>query len=513
MLADAGAEINEGVPAELLKRRAENRARQNEVAQLIGGATRGSGLSLDSAAALESELDNLESQYAAIEEQARDSSPRYAALTRPRSLTISELQQNVLSDVTALLEYSLGDESSYLWAVTRGGVTLVRLPARSAIGKKALDFRAMLIPGQLRRPILSADGADGAASRGLDVARAGSATALADVKSYAATAHDLYKVLVEPASSVIGGKHLIIVADGALHYIPFETLVANDAGSDYGSLAYLVKTNDMTYAPSVSALAAAKRQAPKPNTVHRTLVIADPVFEVTDSRVKQAAGASKQPAAINRSLRFVSALYDTNESVPAGFKLIRLIGTRAEAEEITKLVLSSNGAATMIIDLDASETNFSRQDLGSYDVLHLATHGILDAKRPQFSGLALSLVGDEDNDGYLRVDEVFNLRLSASLVMLSACETGLGELKRGDGVSGLARAFMYAGGSTVGVSLWSVSDEATAVLMSGFYKHRFSNESASAPASLRATQLEMIAGGRFSAPFYWAPFVLVGEWR
>jgi CHAT domain-containing protein len=152
--------------------------------------------------------------------------------------------------------------------------------------------------------------------------------------------------------------------------------------------------------------------------------------------------------------------------------------------------------------------------LDRYGVLHFATHGLLDAARPQFSGLALSLgLGQERDDGFLQVDEVFNLRLGDPLVMLSACETGLGELKRGDGVSGLTRAFMYAGAPTVGVSLWSVSDKATAELMSGFYKRLLAGEGPSASEALRASQLEMIAGGQFNSPFYWAPFVLVGDWR
>lgn len=150
--------------------------------------------------------------------------------------------------------------------------------------------------------------------------------------------------------------------------------------------------------------------------------------------------------------------------------------------------------------------------MSKYDILNFATHGLMNPERPQFTGLALSLVGDDDNDGLLLVDEVFNLRLSSPrLVMLSACETGLGKLKHGEGVTGLTRAFMYAGATTVGVSLWSVSDEATAKLMSSFYKRFFSNERPLMSAALRGAQLEMIAGERNSMPFYWAPFVLVGE--
>ena len=122
------------------------------------------------------------------------------------------------------------------------------------------------------------------------------------------------------------------------------------------------------------------------------------------------------------------------------------------------------------------------------------------------------LVGNKTADGFLRTDEIFNLRLNPSLVMLSACETGLGKEKRGEGVIGLTRAFMYAGAPTVGVSLWSVADKSTAELMTNFYQ-RFLGSGASASSAMREAQLSMISAKKYSAPFYWAPFVLVGEWK
>jgi CHAT domain-containing protein len=146
--------------------------------------------------------------------------------------------------------------------------------------------------------------------------------------------------------------------------------------------------------------------------------------------------------------------------------------------------------------------------------LHIATPGLLNAERPQFTGLVLTLVGNKSEDGFLRTDEVFNLRLSSPLVMLSACETGLGKEKRGEGVMGLTRAFMYAGAPTVGVSLWSVADRSTAELMADFYKRYLGAGNAASPsAAIREAQLAMIGGKKYSAPFYWAPFVLVGDWR
>jgi len=127
----------------------------------------------------------------------------------------------------------------------------------------------------------------------------------------------------------------------------------------------------------------------------------------------------------------------------------------------------------------------------------------------------LSLVGNKGQDGFLRTDEVFNLRLGSPLVMLSACETGLGKEKRGEGVIGLTRAFMYAGAPTVGVSLWSVADKSTADLMTDFYKRLLTAGSteSSPSGAMRGAQLAMISAKKYSAPFYWAPFILVGDWH
>jgi CHAT domain-containing protein len=190
-----------------------------------------------------------------------------------------------------------------------------------------------------------------------------------------------------------------------------------------------------------------------------------------------------------------------------------LNGTRVEAEQIARLARSTGGQADIWLDLDASEGNVATRDIKKYRVVHIATHGLLNAERPQFTGVVLSLVGNKSGDGFLRTDEIFNLNLGGALVMLSACETGLGKEKRGEGVIGLTRAFMYAGAPTVGVSLWSVADKSTADLMTDFYKRLLSGTDASPSAAMRGAQNAMITGKKYAAPFYWAPFVLVGEWR
>lgn len=514
VLDEARAEISAGIPAELTKRKAGIQTRQDEITRLINGVRLDGELTLNAVKPLESEFDDLESQHLEVENQIRASSPRYSMLTKPQPLTISKIQQDILDDQTALLEYSLADENSYLWLVTRSRIMLFRLPGRSIVEGKVVELRSKLVPSDRRLSILNADEIASQTARGLSKPQTQQAAATATAKNYLAAAHDLYQVVVEPVAPYIRDKRLLIVADGALHFIPFEALVTSREGESYGSLAYLVKSNEVIYAPSASVLAAIQRRAnASPAAQGQILLLGDPVFDPGDERVQRSAAIGlQQPVSLRANLRLLSTLEDIRGTDAGALKLARLKGTRVETEQIVKLATASNSSAATLLDLDASETKLAKQDLSKYDILHFATHGLMNPERPQFTGLALSLVGDEDNDGLLLVDEVFNLRLnSPRLVMLSACETGLGKLKRGEGVTGLTRAFMYAGATTVGVSLWSVSDEATAVLMSSFYQRLFSKERPSMSAALRGAQLEMIAGERNSVPFYWASFVLVGE--
>lgn len=519
MLGDGRAELSAGIAPGLLEQKAAMQARQREIAELIAGVRLGEELTVPAAAALEAEFDNLELRYRDLEKQIRAASPRYAALTRPQPLTVAAMQQDVLDEGTVLLEYNLGDEHSYLWVVTRGDLRLFRLPARSIIEAKAQQLRSQLLPASLRRSLASTDGLLAEPGRGLGLNEAqaqtpAATTAAAAVQAYVTVASDLYDVLVAPAAPYVRAKRLLIVAAGATNFIPFGALVSDKAGDSYAALDYLVKSNEIIYAPSASVLAAIRRQARGPAAAGQMLIMADPVFDAADPRAQTVAARMQQSGGLRSGLRFQSALDDISGGSGGGqIRLPRLRGTRVEAEQIARLASASGGAAATMLDLKASETALGQQPLGRYSVLHFATHGLLDPVRPQFTGLALSLVGDDDNDGFLQVGEIFNLRLHTSLVMLSACETGLGELRRGEGVSGLAQGFMYAGASTVGVSLWSISDDATAELMPGFYSRLMSKECPSTSASLRAAQLELMARGRYSAPFYWAPFILVGDWR
>jgi CHAT domain-containing protein len=248
------------------------------------------------------------------------------------------------------------------------------------------------------------------------------------------------------------------------------------------------------------------------------LVIADPVFSSSDVRVKTTgAGAAPQPRVVDetRGLTLLSAVGDVTQTKPTALDKLnikRLPSTRDEANAVGRIASAARAPADIWLDLEASEANLTGRDMRRYRVIHFATHGLLDAERPQFTGLVLSLVGETKSDGFLRVGEVFNFRLGSPLVMLSACETGLGRERRGEGVIGLTRAFMYAGAPTVGVSLWSVADQSTALLMGDFYKAFYAARGTLPGAAMREAQLNMIRHPRYGAPYYWAPFVLVGDW-
>ena len=515
LLGETGVNITNDVPPDLVQRKQTNLARQQEIAGVLTGlALSENDKDLPDAKRLEDELDQLTVEYSALENDIRTASPRYAALTAPQPWTLSDVQQKVLDEQTALLEYKLGANASYLWAVTNNTVALYKLPERTAVNKLAQDMRAQIIPARLQRRLVGIDVASDTRGLGLQPL-----PATEGVANFAAAANTLYQTAVAPAAPVFGGKRLLIVADGALNYVPFEALVTSATGADYSSLPYLIGTNEVIYAPSATVVGYL-RNSGTTATGKNVLVIADPVFYGADPRARGTAvaglvsgGGEARGLGLISSLSDVSGSAVTTPANGAGLPLARLLGTRAEAQQIAALTRQNGGVADTWLDLDAAENNLATRDLKKYRVLPIATHGLLDAERPQFTGVVLSLVGNRAGDGFLRTEEVFNLGLNRPLVMLSACETGLGREQRGEGVLGLTRAFMYAGAPTVGVSLWSVADNSTALLMADFYKKYLAAPNASPTASLRAAQRAMIAGKKFSAPFYWSPFVLNGEWR
>ena len=236
---------------------------------------------------------------------------------------------------------------------------------------------------------------------------------------------------------------------------------------------------------------------------------------------KKADAASTPAAELIASAR--SIVHEEPESQTSGRRMVipRLPFTRQEADRILATMptdansLNSNLKA---MDFSASRALATSAELGQYRYLHFATHGVLDTERADLSALLLSLVDESGKaqDGFLRAYDIYNLSLSADLVVLSACQTGLGKEYKGEGLVGLTRGFMYAGAARVVVSLWNVNDRATSELMAKFYQKMLpkNGEAVERPAAaLRSAQIEMWKQKQWAAPYYWAAFVLQGEWK
>jgi CHAT domain-containing protein len=340
----------------------------------------------------------------------------------------------------------------------------------------------------------------------------------------------LSRILLAPVATELGKKRLVIVADGALQNLPFAML-AEPTNSRTGAMgrsstaafAPLVVNHEVISLPSASALAALRQELggrkPAPNGV---AVIADPIFNAVDDRIKLVAAkpaAGTAPAGGSQDIaytRIIEHLAETDVNTKVRKLVIpRLPFTRQEADQILAIAGAATGSSNLrALDFKASRATATSPELSLYRYVHFATHGLLDSQRPGLSALVLSLVDEhgESQDGFLRAHQVYNLNLPAELVVLSACQTGLGKEIKGEGLVGLTRGFMYAGAARVMVSLWNVNDKATSELMVKLYRKMLKEGQRPAEA-LRATQVEMWRERQWRSPYYWAAFTLQGEWR
>ena len=512
MLAESNADIREGVDVTLLAReralQQQLNAKARQQTQLLAGQH-----TQAQEDAIAKDVETLTNEFQSVESQIRQTSPRYAALTQPQPLTLKEIQTKVLATDTLLLEYALGTERSYLWAVTPTSITGYELPRREEIETVARQVYILLTNPK------EWSGTEVSNQRNLGLP--GEKPQTGPQQSLSLTGPDaatrLSQMVLARVEAQLAEKRLLIVADGTLQYIPFGVLPHTQSSNSTSPGAKknyqpLIFDHEIVSLPSASTLTVLRQEVKDRKAAERTLaVIADPVFESSDERVKglrgQAASGTDNalPRGIQRAARDLG-LNDAELAIP------RLPGTRREADQILALVPRSQSKAAF--DFAASRQTAAGKELAEYRYVHFATHGFLDGFHPELSGIVLSMVDEKGNpqDGFLRAHEVFNLKLSAELVVLSACRTGLGKEVRGEGLVGLTRGFMYAGAPRVVVSLWSVSDEATAELMARFYRGMLSEKLRPA-AALRAAQISLMKESRWQSPFYWAAFTLQGEWR
>jgi CHAT domain-containing protein len=341
--------------------------------------------------------------------------------------------------------------------------------------------------------------------------------------AYPAAAAELSKMVLGPLGPLTGIKRILIVSDGALQYIPFEALPAPTVGP-VDDRPPLVVNYEIVHLPSVSVIAELRRGGAKTTPSRQVLaVLADPVFDQDDPRVGRKALASNRIAKntdrANTSVAGLALPVDpenVGREIGVGDNEVlvpRLLFSREEAESILRNVPADRRFAAL--NFKASRATATAAELSRYRYLHFATHGILNSQHPELSGVVLSLVDEagRPQDGFLRLHDIYSLRLSAELVVLSACQTGLGREVRGEGLIGLTRGFMYAGAPRVVASLWKVDDAATAELMSRFYRGIL-KENRTPAAALHNAQLEMWRQPNWRrSPYYWAAFVLQGDWK
>src|SRR5262245_2273619 len=523
MLAESRAEIRHGVEPDLLARESSLRERLDTQANRLTFALSGKRDEAQIEAARR-ELDALQTEYLQTQARIRRVSPRYAALNFPQPLSLPEIQRQVLDADTLLLEYALGEERSYLWAVTTDSMTSHELPGRGEIERAARLVYDLLTA---RNRWIKFETADERKAR----------VAQADAE-YPRAAAALARMLLGPVADRLTKKRLLIVSDGALQYAPFAALPKPVVGAWWlapGSKGVnrqapitnhqppLIVDHEIVTLPSASTLAVLRRELegrePAPRSV---AVLADPVFDRNDGRFKTSVGAQSAEVltkSVSSEARGADPESDLVRSAKdigmagQGFHLARLPFTRKEARAI--LAFAPTRERLAALDFAASQPTVFKPELAQYRYVHIATHGLLNSLRPELSGIVLSLINERgaDQDGFLRAHEVFDLRLPAEMVVLSGCQTGLGKEVKGEGLVGLTRGFMYAGAARVMVSLWEVNDQATSRLMARLYQGLLGKRRLSPAAALREAQVWFWRERRWNSPYYWAAFTLQGEPR
>jgi CHAT domain-containing protein/tetratricopeptide (TPR) repeat protein len=480
LLTEAKAKIRKGANPELLEKESDLfqqiEARQ-ALLQKLKSETKKDAVVV-SIKKLEAETENLLNQYRELQANIQKSNPKYANLKYPQPLNLQQIQQQLDKD-TLLLQYSLGEERSYLWAVTPNSLTTYELPGRKAIKTAVENFRDAII-------------------------RAGTPYGKDHPDDINKSASQLSQLILAPVAAKLPGKRLVIVADGALQTIPFAALTATS-----GQYQPLMLNHEIVSLPSSSAIAIQRQELAGRKIAPKAIaILADPVYSATDTRVT----GKPENNQLAPELKLERSTLDRSSKNFKREGFDRLQGTEAEAKAILKLIPAAN--TQQAFNFDANYNWVTNPGLNQFRILHFATHGFVNPDNPELSGIVLSLVDKKGKPirGFLRLGDLFNLDYPAELVVLSACETGLGKEVNGEGLVGLTRGLMYAGAARVMVSLWQVNDEGTSLLMQEFYQQMLQQNKTPAVA-LRAAQMKLWENPKWRNPYYWSAFTVQGEWR
>jgi tetratricopeptide (TPR) repeat protein len=408
------------------------------------------------------ELKRAEDDYSLLLQKIRIEVPDVANMVAPVPCRLEHVQDQIIDKKTALIEYFLGEKESYVFFVTKKKIWFHYLPSREKIWVSLKAYLKVLSD----RPDRKFQG----------------------IKASRRLGKELF--CFEQWNIPDSVENLIIIPDGVLHYLPFETLIL-DLQKKNSSGSFLISNYKISYAPSSSSLLFLSREKDKSYS-RDLLAFGNPAYTWNGKTNKK----NTIPSEI------LKEIYQ-NE----GFNLTSLPYSEREVRKISKFFHKTK--RDIYLNHKASEKTIKNLSLNDYQILHFACHAILDEKFPFRSALVLSKEDSLDEDGFLQVSEIYNLRMTSDLVILSACQTGRGRLEKGEGVLGLPRIFFYAGAKSVISTLWKIDDKSTSIFMNHFYDYL--SQGKNKAQSLRLAKLEMI-NSKYSHPFYWSAFILNGDY-
>jgi CHAT domain-containing protein len=471
LLRDTQTKIVTGVDPDLAERerslRQAIRAKGENIISLLA-----TNYTTEQLVATEKSLTGLREQHRKLTQELQKQNPRYDQIDKT-AYSVQQLQQLIVEDNdTMLLEYFLGKNAGYAWAITRTDARVYELRKADEITDAVRVVYNLLE----QKP-------NNETEQHLNKASS-----------------ELAQMILAPLADRSGVKRVIVVADGALNYIPFQLLPAP------GNQTPLVANYEIVNAPSASILAQL-RQENQQRRASKSILAAfgDPAFRSNYAQFKNsAASANAVASASERGVDVDADSLDPDKIQP-------LVYSKFELANLSEI---AGAGAFVATGFKASRAVLETTDFSKYAILHFATHGLLDPQNPQKSGFFLSTVDEDEHDqnGFITMEDVYNLRVPVALVVLSACRTGLGKDVRGEGLIGLTRGFMHAGASSVVASLWKVDDEATAELMKYFYTNMLKKGLRPA-AALREAQNTLRQNPQWRSPHFWAGFTLQGEFK
>lgn len=484
LIRESGADLRKDAPQELVSRERElSGLIQNQIQYRLklNDANDASEI-----AEVESRLAQFRSDYQQIQARIREQSPRALSLSRYEPLTLEQIQKELRQE-DVLLEFSLGDERSHLWMVTSDSLQYFQLPDRKTIEELSTEvYKSVTTRQQL----------DGQADIGSQIDESD--------HLFRQKAPQLSQMLFGQIATQLADKRLLLVTEGKMQFVPFSALPV-PGGSDAPPL---ISDHEIVQLPSIATLRAIRATENKNLDAADKVaaVIADPVFTRNDTRVQNSSLVASAAANENSPESTQRAIESLRRDGPG-----RLTHSSEEADAIANA--APRGTTMIVKGFEATRETALNAHLGEYQIVHFATHGVFDSEHPELSGIVLSMVDKNgvEKNGVMPLRDIYNMDLSGELTVLSACQTALGKEIKGEGFVGLTHSFISAGSKSVVASLWKVDDRATAALMEDLYQSML-QKGMSPAAALRAAKLKVMQDKRWNNPYYWAGFVVQGEY-